>query len=142
MLGYFFLAGHFYAANVSFHYHAPWHVEALRFLVCFRKISPCKEISATAYCPPVLVKGGNSQQIRNIYVFNEILGFLTYIQKLSYTIRCKVSYGCYSTDYQRLDVRVLSAEYGVHPCGLGLETKGFNIMCRCHQVGFRGKLIC
>ena len=82
---------HFDAADIAFHDDASGHKEAVGFLIGFGKFTPGQEVAGAADGAPILVKGSNCQQIRNIDVFNEILGFFGDVQKFGNAIRFKIS---------------------------------------------------
>ncbi len=81
------LVCHFDAGEIAFHDDAPGHKETVRLLIRFRKLTPGQEVAGSADGAPVFVERSDRQQIRNIDVFNEILGFFGDIQKFGNTIR-------------------------------------------------------
>ena len=141
MLRDLFLFSHFHTLEVPVQDHPTGHEEARRFIVRLWEFTPGMKIGGSSNGSPILIKGGNSDQVWDIYIFDEVLGFFPDVKELTDAIRCEIFDAGDTTHHKGLEMGIFRTKNGVHPDCLGLQAKGLDVMGSGHQVGLRREFV-
>ena len=90
---------------------------------------------------PVLVVGGHGQEVRDVALVDELLGFLEEAHELGHALVGQAFVAGHAADHGELGVRVLGAEHGHGAGGLDLQVQGFQVVGRGDEVDFGRQVV-